>query len=62
MKCTKNTINEFGSKTGNYPAKLKITRIIQETKKNMLNYRPIGMLNCVNTVIEKLLLTRINSF
>ena len=52
--------------TGVYPSELKKACIVPLYKagnrSNMENYRPISTLSCVNTVIEKLLHKRLNSF
>ena len=52
--------------TGLYPSRLKIACVVpifkSGNKKDIENYRPISTLSCINTVIEKLLFKRINSF
>ena len=53
-------------KSGLYPSRLKIANVIPlfklGNKKEIQNYRPISSLNCINTVIEKLLYNRLESF
>ena len=57
-----NTIVEKGI----YPSRLKMACVIplfkSGSKKDISNYRPISTLHCVNTVIEKLLYSRLISF
>ena len=53
-------------RTGVFPSRMKIAKVIpmfkSGTKTDVTNYRPISLLPQFSKILEKLFLTRINSF